>query len=143
VLVPDKPRAASDPAASRRARCDGGEWLQSRDDSPSRTETVRFSEDDEIVMAKSPSVCIISWVGAGEGGLALRDVPSADADVDLNAECMRKPRNVSSSVACCSRICELPDAVLLSDFAVQSAATARSAPHAEGLPTRVGLSAVR
>ena len=97
VLVLDKPRAASDPAASRRARCDGGEWLRSRDDSPSRSETVRFSEDDETVMAKSSSVCIISWVGAGEGELALRDAPSADADVDPNAECMQKLRNVSFS----------------------------------------------
>ena len=98
MLVPDKPRAASDPTASRRARCDGGEWLRSRDDSPSRTETVRFSEeDDETVMAKSPSVCIISWVGAGEDELSLRDVSSADADADPNAEYMRKPRNASLS----------------------------------------------
>lgn len=98
MLVPDKPRAASDPAASRRAHCDGGEWLWSRDDSPSRTETKRFTEDGETVMAESPSICIISWEGAGEGELASRDVPSAIADVDADdAECMRKPRNASFS----------------------------------------------
>ena len=97
VLVPDKLRAASDPAVSRRARCDGGEWLWSRDDSPSRTETKRFTEDGETVMTKSPSVCIISWEGAEGDELASRDVPSAIADVDADAECMRKPRNASFS----------------------------------------------
>jgi hypothetical protein len=49
------------------------------------------------VMAESSSVCIISWAGAGEGELVLRDASSADADVDPNAECMRKPRNASFS----------------------------------------------
>jgi len=97
VLVPDKPRAASDPAASRRAQCDGGEWLWSRDDSPPRTETRRFTEDGKTVMAKSPSICIISWEGAEGDELASRDVPSAIADVDADAECMRKPRNASFS----------------------------------------------
>ena len=58
---------------------------------------MRFLEDDETVMAKVPSVCIISSVGAREDELALRDVLSADADVDPNAECMRKPRNASFS----------------------------------------------
>jgi hypothetical protein len=48
-------------------------------------------------MAKSSSVCIISWEGAGEGELVLRDASSADADVDPNAECMRRPRNASFS----------------------------------------------